>query len=209
MDCNIAEAQSAAPSTGDLWGPQPEPIMLWPFNHFRKPRQPARSTIETIYGMIVTQAREPLFYRDLGVPDTVNGRFDLLLMHLWMVLRRLKSVEGGAGPSQALFDHFCIDMDDNLREMGVGDLTVPKRMQAFGEAFYGRTAAYDLALTDSDEALAESFCKNILNGQDIEKARELAAYARAAMAALSRADLAALGKGAWRFPAPQSAGAPA
>ncbi|MHC6157275.1 ubiquinol-cytochrome C chaperone family protein [Bradyrhizobium elkanii] len=180
--------------------------MLWPFNHFRRPRVPARSTIETIYGMIVTQAREPLFYRDLGVPDTVNGRFDLLLMHLWLVLRRLKSVEVGAGLSQALFDHFCIDMDDNLREMGVGDLTVPKRMQAFGEAFYGRTAAYDLALADSEVALAESFCKNILNGQNIDKARQLAAYAREAMEELARADLAALAEGAWRFPVPQAAG---
>ena len=64
--------------------------MLWPFNHFRKPRLAPRGTIEAIYGMIVTQAREPLFYRDLGVPDTVNGRFDLLLMHLWLVLRRLQ-----------------------------------------------------------------------------------------------------------------------
>ncbi|MDW4810035.1 ubiquinol-cytochrome C chaperone family protein, partial [Escherichia coli] len=76
--------------------------------------------------------------------------------------------------------------DDNLREMGVGDLTVPKRMQAFGEAFYGRTAAYDLALTDGDEALAQSFCKNILNGQNMDKARELVAYARQAMAELAR-----------------------
>ena len=183
--------------------------MLWPFNHFRKPPAPPRGTIETIYGMIVTQAREPLFYRDLGVPDTVNGRFDLLLMHLWLVLRRFKSVEAGSDLSQALFDHFCIDMDDNLREMGVGDLTVPKRMQAFGEAFYGRTAAYDLALTDSDEALAQSFCKNILNGQDVDKARELAAYARQAVAALARADTAALKQGAWSFPALQTAGAPA
>ena len=139
--------------------------MLWPFNHFRKPRLAPRGTIEAIYGMIVTQAREPLFYRDLGVPDTVNGRFDLLLLHLWLVLRRLKSVEGGEGLSQALFDHFCNDMDDNLREMGVGDLTVPKRMQAFGEAFYGRTAAYDLALTEGREALAQALCKNIFNGE--------------------------------------------
>ena len=81
--------------------------MLWPFNHFRKPRAPPRGTIEAIYGMIVAQAREPLFYRDLGVPDTVNGRFDMLLLHLWMVLRRLRPVEGGAGLSQALFDRFC------------------------------------------------------------------------------------------------------
>src|SRR5258708_34970346 len=132
-----------------------EPTMLWPFNHFWKPHAPLRGTIEAIYGMIVTQAREPLFYRDLGVPDTVNGRFDLLLLHLWMVLRRLKATSGGAGLCQALFDRFCEDMDANLREMGVGDLTVPKRMQAFGEAFYGRTAAHDLALAEGREPLAQ------------------------------------------------------
>lgn len=180
--------------------------MLWPFNHFRKPRKPLRGTIEAIYGMIVTQAREPLFYRALGVPDTVNGRFDLLLLHLWMVLRRLKPVEGGAAPSQALFDHFCNDMDDNLREMGVGDLTVPKRMQAFGEAFYGRTAAYDLALTDGREALAQALCKNILNGENIDKARLLAVYAESAMTALEKIDDAALLGGSVRFPLPETTG---
>jgi cytochrome b pre-mRNA-processing protein 3 len=181
--------------------------MLWPFNHFRKPRAPSRGTIEAIYGMIVTQVREPLFYRDFGVPDTVNGRFDLLVLHLWLVLRRLQPIEGGAGLSQALFDHFCDDMDANLREMGVGDLTVPKRMQAFGEAFYGRTAAYDLALTDGDEALAQAVCKNILNGEHIEKARLLAAYAEAAISTLAGLDAAAVLGGSWKFPSPVGAGA--
>ncbi|CAN7563639.1 ubiquinol-cytochrome C chaperone [Bradyrhizobium sp. LjRoot220] len=183
--------------------------MLWPFNHFRKPRSAPRGTIEAIYGMIVTQAREPLFYRDLGVPDTVNGRFDLLLMHLWMVLRRLKSIAAGQGLSQALFDHFCNDMDHNLRELGVSDLKVPKKMQAFGEAFYGRTTAYDLALTEGREALAQALCKNVLNGENIEKARQLAAYAEAAMAALDRQDEAALVGGTFKFPAPEQAGAQA
>ena len=181
--------------------------MLWPFNHFRKPRLAPRGTIEAIYGMIVTQAREPLFYRDLAVPDTVNGRFDLLLMHLWLVLRRLKSAEAGQGLSQALFDHFCNDMDDNLRELGVSDLKVPKKMQAFGEAFYGRTAAYDMALTEGGEAFAQALCKNILNGENIEQARRLAAYAEAAMAALDRQDEAALMSGTFKFPSPEQAGA--
>ena len=112
--------------------------MLWPFNHFRKPRTPSRGTIEAIYGMIVTQAREPLFYRDLGVPDTVNGRFDMLLLHLWLVLRRLRADRRRRRAVAGAVRHFCDDMDDNLREMGVSDLKVPKRMQAFGEAFYGR-----------------------------------------------------------------------
>src|ERR1700709_1430457 len=140
-------ATCANTQRANLGGWLAEPTMLWPFNHFRKPHAPLRGTIEAIYGMIVAQAREPLFYAGLGVPDTVNGRYDMLLLHLWMVLRRLRTAEDGADLSQALFDHFCGDMDDNLREMGVGDLTVPKRMQKFGEAFYGRAAAYDLALT--------------------------------------------------------------
>ena len=180
--------------------------MLWPFNHFRKPRTPQRGTIEAIYGMIVTQAREPLFYRDLGVPDSVNGRFDLLVLHLWMVLRRLKPIEGGAGLSQALFDRFCDDMDANLREMGVGDLTVPKRMQAFGEAFYGRVAAYDLAVADGREPLAQALCKNILGGEGIEQARQLAFYAEAAIATLAGLDDTSLQSGSWRFPSPARVG---
>ena len=175
--------------------------MLWPFNHFRKPRSAPRGTIEAIYGMIVTQAREPLFYRDLGVPDTVNGRFDLLVLHLWLVLRRLRA-EGAVGLSQALFDRFCNDMDDNLREMGVGDLTVPKRMRAFGEAFYGRTAAYDLALEAGEEPLAQALCKNILNGEGIENARRLALYAKAVIASLTGQDEAALLAASWKFPSP-------
>jgi cytochrome b pre-mRNA-processing protein 3 len=176
--------------------------MLWPFNHFRKPRMPSRGTIGAIYGMIVTQAREPSFYRDLGVPDTVNGRFDLLVLHLWLVLRRLKSIEGGTGLSQTLFDRFCDDMDGNLREMGVGDLTVPKRMQAFGEAFYGRVAAYDFALTAGKERLAQALCKNILNGEQIENARRLACYSETSIAALAGLDDATIQSGSWRFPSP-------
>jgi cytochrome b pre-mRNA-processing protein 3 len=176
--------------------------MLWPFNHFKKPRLAPRGTIEAIYGMIVTQAREPLFYQDLAVPDTVDGRFDLLLLHLWMVLRRLRQAADGQQLSQALFDHFCADMDANLREMGVGDLAVPKRMQAFGEAFYGRSAAYDLALTDNIEALAQAISKNILEGRNIDSARRLAAYAEAAQVKLTGLDDTTLLAASWRFPSP-------
>lgn len=178
--------------------------MLWPFNHFRKPRLTPAGTIEAIYGMIVTQAREPIFYRDLGVPDTVNGRFDLLLLHLWLLLRRLRTVQGlpygATALSQALFDRFCEDMDDNLREMGVGDQTVPKRMRAFGEAFYGRVQAYDQAMASDGEALAAAICKNILNGTGIDQARRLVAYARATEADLGRADEATLLGASFKFP---------
>lgn len=176
--------------------------MLWPFNHFRKPRLAPAGTIEAIYGMIVTQAREPIFYRDLGVPDTVNGRFDLLLLHLWLLLRRLRTAESGVGLSQALFDRFCEDMDDNLREMGVGDQTVPKRMKAFGEAFYGRVQAYDQAIETGPEALAQAICKNILNGVSMDQAQRLAAYAVAANADLGQAGDPALLLGSFKFPTP-------
>lgn len=176
--------------------------MLWPFNHFRKPRLAPAGTIEAIYGMIVTQAREPIFYRDLGVPDTVDGRFDLLLLHLWLLLRRLRSAAGGQELAQDLFDRFCEDMDDNLREMGVGDQTVPKRMRAFGEAFYGRVQAYDQALDAGGEALAQAICKNILNGGAMDQARQLAVYANAAAADLGRTEEAMLLRGSFKFPPP-------
>jgi cytochrome b pre-mRNA-processing protein 3 len=180
--------------------------MLWPFKPFSKPRIAPRGTIESIYGMIVAQVREPVFYSDLAVPDTVNGRFDLLLLHLWMVLQRLRPMAGGPELSQALFDHFCDDMDANLREMGVGDLTVPKRMRAFGEAFYGRAAAYDLALAAGREPLAQALCKNILDGARLEKARQLAVYAEAAIMTLAGLDDTALLNASWRFALPSEAG---
>jgi cytochrome b pre-mRNA-processing protein 3 len=191
--------------------------MLWPFNHFGKPRSRLSNTIEAIYGMIVAKARDPMFYRDLGVPDTVDGRFDLILLHMWMVLRRMRRDEAGPERAQALFDRFCTDMDDNLREMGVGDLTVPKRMQAFGEAFYGRAAAYDQALSEAgegDQPLAQAICKNILNGKrndkrndkgidkGIDNAQLLAGYVQAALAGLDRLDEAALLAASWTFPSP-------
>jgi cytochrome b pre-mRNA-processing protein 3 len=194
--------------------------MLWPFNHFLKPRTPSRGTIEAIYGMIVAQAREPLFYQALGVPDTVNGRFDMVVLHLWMVLRQTERLGGGGGLAQALFDRFCSDMDHNLRELGTGDLAVPRRMREFGEAFYGRCAAYDLALAGGEEPrgqdprgdnpLAQALCRNIFNGREFEQARRLAAYVGQALAVLAGADLAvadeAMTSGAsWQFPSPASA----
>ncbi len=173
--------------------------MIWPFSRFRKPPAQLRGTIEAIYGAIVAQAREPLFYRDLAAPDTVDGRFDMLLLQLWLVLRRL---EPKSELAQGLFDKFCDDMDDNLRELGTSDLKVGKKMREFGSAFYGRTKAYDVALVEGREALAAALSKNIYNGRDIEHARQLAAYVEAADHHLAGLDPAILTSGAWRFPSP-------
>lgn len=192
-------ATKAAPE-----GSRAEPTMIWPFNHFSKSRAPLQGTIEAIYGTIVTQAREPSFYRDLGVPDTVNGRFDLLVLHLWIILRRLRSVEGSKALAQGLFDRFCEDLDANLREMGVGDLAVPKRMQALGEAFYGRAAAYDVAMASGGDALAQSLYRNVLNDEGMENARRLSHYVRNACGEFDQLNGATIVAARWTFPAPQN-----
>lgn len=175
----------------------------WPFSSFFGSGRRSAATIEAIYGAIVAQAREPVFYRDMGVPDQVEGRFDLIVLHLWLVMRRLRAIDGGAEWSQRLFDHFCSDMDANLREMGVGDLTVPKRMKEFGEAFFGRVATYDNAWEDvSGAALRVALARNILGlPTEPQKAVPLAAYVRKAAAHLDKSDMIAAGTVS--FPAPE------
>ena len=136
--------------------------MIFPL--FRRRVRP--DTISTLYGTIVAQARLPCFYREYGVPDTVNGRFDLLVLHLALVLDRLADESQLRELGQALFDHFCTDVDRNLREMGIGDLSVPKHMERVGEAFYGRGRAYRAGLArDGQQALVEALERNIY-GQD-------------------------------------------
>jgi cytochrome b pre-mRNA-processing protein 3 len=180
-------------------------LMLWPFNRPKSRSGSPRPTIEAIYGMIVAQARLPAFYQRCHVPDTVNGRFDMVLLHLWLVLRRLRACEQGAAPAQALFDRFCSDMDDNLREMGVGDLTVPKRMLGFAEAFYGRTAAYDAALQAGGAALAQALARNVVLDADAARAEPLAAYVRAALRGFEMIDDTRLLAGDWTFADPVQA----
>jgi cytochrome b pre-mRNA-processing protein 3 len=173
----------------------------WPFAP-RKSRPPARgATIEAIYGMIVAQARRPEFYLHCSVPDTVNGRFDMVVVHLWMVLNRLRAVRGVV-ESQQLFDRFCSDMDANLREMGVGDLTVPKRMKKFGEAFYGRSGAYDAAIIAGEGELRAALARNVLSSENSDIAGPLAKYVAHAVAQLADVDAAPLIAGDWRFPNP-------
>ena len=172
--------------------------MPWPFSPRKAPNRSA-ATIETLYGMIVAQARLPDFYAGFGVPDTVNGRFDMILLHLWLVLRRLRAF-GEHEIAQGLFDHFCSDMDANLREMGVGDLTVPKRMAKFGEAFYGRTAAYDRAIDAGRDEICAALSRNIL--PEGQPALPLAIYVEQVLSALDRTAQPVFVGGQWRFPAP-------
>lgn len=172
-------------------------------------RNRSRATIAALYGVIVAQARLPVFYAHYGVPDTLEGRFDLIVLHLSLFVRRLRSEgERGRELSQGAFDAFCRDMDDNLRELGLSDLAVPRRMRSFGEAFYGRSAAYDRALDEpGDESLVATLSRNLYDDETPAAAR-LAAYVRTAASELVYQDFSALQAGALRFPDPAQVGAP-
>ena len=169
----------------------------------RKPGGP--DTISGLYGMIVAQARLPCFYTDYAVADTVNGRFDLIVLHLALVLDRMMGDPALKSLGQGVFDRFCQDMDHNLREMGIGDLKVPKEMQRMGEAFYGRAQAYQAALASSDpQALVDAISRNIYGGpaQAAAAAPRLAAYMRLAVRDLTAQTAAALASGQLRLPDP-------
>src|SRR5262245_13557053 len=151
-------------------------------------RSSPQATLSALHVMIVAQARLPCFYRKYGVPDTVNGRFDLLVLHLAIVLDRLAEGSELRPMGQALFDRFCEDMDYNLREIGVGDLSVPKEIQRIGEAFYGRAQAYRSALaSEGDEALVAALARNIYGGAAPERAAPArpSAYIREAVRGLA------------------------
>jgi cytochrome b pre-mRNA-processing protein 3 len=119
-----------------------------------------RDTAGKLYAGVVAAARRPAFYADLGVPDTVDGRFDLIALHAFLVLRRLRA-EPAADLAQAFFDTMFDDMDRNLREMGAGDLGVGRRIKAMAKAFYGRIAAYDRGLAGDDRMLGEALRRNL------------------------------------------------
>ncbi len=157
--------------------------------------------------MIVAQARSPSFYRDYGVPDTVSGRFDMIVLHLVLVLRRLRQAPVNVHPlGQQIFDRFCRDMDHNFREMGVGDLAVPKEMRRVAEAFYGRAGVYEAALDGADLALlGAALARNVFGaGEPPLGARRLAAYMHHAAGQLATQDPAA---GELQFPDPATVSA--
>jgi cytochrome b pre-mRNA-processing protein 3 len=178
-----------------------KPMIL---KHFRQNHEDR--TIRDLYGAIVAQARSLEFYTSYGVPDTVHGRFDLIVLHLVLLLARLdREAVSARGIGQKLFDLFCRDLDANLREMGVGDVAVPKRMRHFGEAFYGRQAAYLAALRSPDgRTLEKALARNIFNGVNGDGSRRLARYARVLLREFEVHEWSALSRGAVAFPKPEA-----
>ena len=129
-------------------------------------RSANQSVIDRLYGAIVEAARQPALYADLAVPDTFEGRFESLTLHAVLVLRRLQGAPSpGPDMAQHLVDTIFQHFDRMLREMGVGDTAVPKRMKTMAQAFLGRSAAYEEALRTGPEALAEALSRNMTAGR--------------------------------------------
>jgi cytochrome b pre-mRNA-processing protein 3 len=132
----------------------------------------------SLYETAVAQAREPAFYSDRGVPDTLDGRFELISLHVSLLLRRLRLDTGDSGTlGQNLFDAMFSDMDRSLREMGAGDLGVAPRVKKMAKAFYGRLAAYDAGLLPEAGAddLAEAVRRNLYGTRTDPEADDVAA----------------------------------
>lgn len=138
-----------------------------------------------LYRCIVEQARQPDFYTRHGVPDSLDGRFDMIVLHTFLVMRRLRTIASPEASqlSQDLFDLLFADMDNNLREIGVGDLGVGKRVKKMAQAFYGRVEAYEAGLLATDDAiLTDALTRNLYGTTQPALPNQLAmaAYMRAA-----------------------------
>jgi cytochrome b pre-mRNA-processing protein 3 len=153
--------------------------------------------VYAVYRAIVAQSRQPVFYADWGVPDTVTGRFDMISLHLSLLFRRLRGEKGQAADfSQALFDLFFKDMDRSLREMGAGDLSVPKKVRKMTEIFYALMTGINEAIDRDDQPGVEAVLKrNVLGDLDATHAPELAAYLLAQATALEAQSLADIAVG--------------
>jgi len=164
---------------------------------------PARA----LYERIVAQARQPEFYAEFGVPDTLDGRFEMIGLHVFLILYRLKGEPTASGLARAVVEAMVHDMDRSLREMGAGDLGIGRRVKAMARGLYGRIAAYEAGL-QGPEAMLEAALGRNLYGTAAAAPAHLAAvagYVRAQTAALAGQELASLMAGEAAFGPPPSA----
>lgn len=161
------------------------------FNRLFKPRTALVAGRE-LYNRVVPQARRTDFYAVLGAPDTAEGRFELYTLHVYLLLERMK----GQGPqaaetAQALFDTYASALDNSLREMGVGDVVMGKRMRKLGEAFYGRVNSYEKALAalPDEGPLNALLARTVFAGVAQPSTEALAAYILKERASLARQPL--------------------
>ena len=142
---------------------------------------PFRQQAHGAYLALVTQSRKPFFYKEAGVPDSIDGRFDVMALHLFLVIHRLRgeTLSDADEFIRVLSEVFFADMDRSLREMGVGDTGVSSRIKKMAGAFYGRLQAYEESF-DNAEAFAESLGRNLYRGEaaDAETLERMADYVR-------------------------------
>jgi cytochrome b pre-mRNA-processing protein 3 len=127
--------------------------------------RPEAVSARRLYAAAVAQARDPIFYSGLGVPDTPVGRFELIAVHGFLVMRRLKAEPGAVGLLQSFANAIVDDLDRTLREMGVGDLSVGRKVKQLIQGFYGRMAAYEEGMASDDAALNAALQRNVYAGE--------------------------------------------
>ncbi len=144
-----------------------------------------------LYSRAVEQARQPAFYTQLGVADRIDARFELYTLHVLLLYVRLRHQDQRtADLAQKMFDHYVSALDHSLRELGVGDISVGKKMRKLGESLYGRMSSYEKALTEQDaDAFSTAIARNVFESDDIEAGRALTRYAFASHAALANQTL--------------------
>jgi cytochrome b pre-mRNA-processing protein 3 len=170
---------------------------------FGRERKANRAVTEALYERIVAAARQKVFYSDWAVPDTPLGRFEMLSLAMLLFQHRLRGEEGAAQEvAQVLIDEFFMDVEHSLRELGISDPGVPKRMKRLARMFYGRTAAYTDALDRGDaQALAAALTRNVRPDVSVwPEAAHLADYAFAAQKALAAQSTAAICSGQLTYP---------
>ena len=173
---------------------------------FRR-RQPHADAARQLFDAIVAQSRRPVFYERLGVPDTLDGRFDLMVLHVFVLIDRLHGEAAAGDLPQAVVDRMFTILDLNLREMGVQDVGIGKRIKVMAEGFNGRITAYRAALADSDgEALCRALARNVFGAAAAadHQLEALADYVRTAVAALRAVPVQRLIEGSVSFPDPAS-----
>jgi cytochrome b pre-mRNA-processing protein 3 len=168
-------------------------------------RNLASGAADLAHRRVVEQARKPIFFTDYGVPDTLDGRFELICLHAFLYLHRLKGEPPPAARlCQSFFDEMFADFDRALREMGTSDLSVGKHVKRMARAFYGRIRAYEEGLAGNELALGAALARNLF-GTTSESARfaELMAdYVRSTVRGLRRQSAAELLAGRILFEAP-------
>lgn len=174
-------------------------------------RREKKLAAATLYAAIMAQSRQAHFYSHWAVADSLDGRFEMLVIHAFLVIRRIKgSGEAGKKLAQQVFDAMFTDLDRALRESGVSDVAVPKKIKAMAQAFYGRAAHYEEALGAADsQALTQALTRNVFPDADSPgDAAALGAYMRQVAGHLEKQTDPALIEGTVTFPPPATIGEP-